>query len=143
MNRYTRTAFYFSIYKNVLLMNISYIFIYFIGTAFRSLMIRFAIKFAYQNQHLYCISQQLISPRFLFVPSICFFITNVKSPKSQGSKFRFKSQDPFRTSLFSFLCWWCTCRCLFVCLSFNLCLVCMCPIGFVCGVKAVILKLPF
>ena len=39
---------------------------------------------------------------FLFVPSICFFITSVKSPKSQGSKFRFKSQDPFRTSLFSF-----------------------------------------
>ena len=29
-----------------------------------------------------------------------------------------------------------------VCLSFSLCLVCMCPIGFVCGVKAVILKLP-
>ena len=28
---------------------------------------------------------------FLFVPSICFFITSVKSPKSQGSKFRFKS----------------------------------------------------
>ena len=32
--------------------------------------------------------------------------------------------------------------CLFLCLSFSLCLVCTCPIGFVCGVKAVILKLP-
>ena len=77
---------------NVLLTNILYIFIYFISTAFCSLIIVYCdiICTPKSTFVLYTLAANFVMVFFSYLAFV-FFITSVKSPKSQGSKFRFKS----------------------------------------------------